>query len=169
MLRPYRRVHFLVMDCGEDKTDDHWAYSGLNDFDGYRAAEAAWLGQEVRTATFRNARFRVLVAHMPFFGSERTRVDGHGPEDCRSKWGDILNSAGLDLHIAGHTHRVDWIDPTPGANRFPISVGGGSERGGNTAMRVDVNESQLDVTVTTDAGTVVGRHTVRARGTAARK
>ncbi|MCK4999539.1 MAG: metallophosphoesterase family protein, partial [Anaerohalosphaera sp.] len=27
-------VYFVVMDCGEDKEDSHWAYSGLNDFEG---------------------------------------------------------------------------------------------------------------------------------------
>ena len=33
-------VHFVVLDSGEDKEDSHWAYSGLNDFDGYRSIQA---------------------------------------------------------------------------------------------------------------------------------
>ena len=157
-------VHFVVMDTGEDKTDDHWAYSGLTDFDGYRAAQAAWLEQEVRSAAFRNARFRVLVAHMPFFGNTVTRAEGHGQADCRERWGRILNEAGLDLHIAGHTHRADWVEPAAGANRFPIVVGGGSVRGTNTMIRVGVSADRLDIAVTRDDGTPAGSYVVKARG-----
>jgi len=153
-------VHFIVLDTGEDKEDGHWAYSGLTDFEAYRRAEAEWLEAEVKTPAFRNASFRVLVAHMPFYGNERTRVSGYGPSDCRAQFGAILNEAGLDLHIAGHTHRSDWVEPAPGANRFPISVGGGSEAGTNTLTRVDVSPDRLVITTTTDDGKVVGTHTV---------
>jgi len=156
-------VHFIVMDTGEDKEDGHWAYSGLTDFDAYRQQEAEWLAREVKSAAFTHARFRVLIAHMPFFGNQRTRVEGHGPADCRARWGAILNNAGLDLHIAGHTHRADWVEPADAANRFPIAVGGGSARGSNTLTRVNVSARALEVVVTTDDGVEVSRHTVTAR------
>jgi len=156
-------VHFIVMDTGEDKEDGHWAYSGLTDFDAYRQQEAEWLARDVKSAAFTRARFRVLIAHMPFFGNQRTRVEGHGPADARQRWGAILNNAGLDLHIAGHTHRADWVDPASGVNRFPIAVGGGSARGSNALTRVNVSARALEVVVTTDGGTEVGRHTVKAR------
>jgi predicted phosphodiesterase len=156
-------VHFVVLDTGEDKEDGHWAYSGLTGFDDYRQEEAEWLAQEVASRAFKQARFRVLVAHMPFFGGERTRVDGHGPADCRERWGRLLNESGLDLHIAGHTHRADWVEPAAGANSFPVSVGGGSARGSNTATRVNVTPDRLEVIVTSDAGAEVSRRTVHAR------
>jgi acid phosphatase type 7 len=156
-------VHFVVMDSGEDKEDGHWAYSGLTGFDAYRQVEAEWLTQEVASPAFREARFRVLVAHMPFFGDERTRVEGHGPADCRARWGGILSGSGLDLHIAGHTHRANWVEPAAGANTFPVSVGGGSAKGSNTLTRVNVSPDMLEVIVTTDAGIEVSRHTVHAR------
>jgi len=156
-------VHFIVMDTGEDKEDGHWAYSGLTDFDAYRQQEAEWLAREVTSAAFTRARFRVLIAHMPFFGNQRTRVEGHGPADCRARWGAMLNNAGLDLHIAGHTHRPDWIEPASGANRFPIAVGGGSARGSNTLTRVNVSPDAIEIVVTTDGGVDVSRHTVKAR------
>ena len=156
-------VHFIVMDTGEDKEDGHWAYSGLTGFDAYRQEEAAWLAREVASPAFQQARFRVLVAHMPFFGNDRTRVEGHGPADVRQRWGSILNGAGLDLHIAGHTHRVDWVEPAAGANTFPVAVGGGSAKGSNTLTRVNVSPDALEVVVTTDAGVEVSRRTVPAR------
>ena len=156
-------VHFVVMDTGEDKADGHWAYSGLTDFDAYRRQEAEWLAREVTSAAFTRARFRVLIAHMPFFGNQRTRVEGHGPADCRTRWGAMLNNAGLDLHIAGHTHRPDWIEPASGANRFPVAVGGGSARGSNTLTRVNVSPDAIEIVVTTDGGVDVSRHTVKAR------
>jgi len=156
-------VHFVVMDTGEDKEDGHWAYSGLTGFDDYRQEQAEWLAQEVASPAFRQARFRVLVAHMPFYGDERTRVEGHGPADCRARWGAILSGSGLDLHIAGHTHRANWVEPAAGANTFPVSVGGGSAKGSNTRTRVNVSPDRLEVIVTTDAGVDVSRHTVHAR------
>jgi hypothetical protein len=156
-------VHFIVMDTGEDKEDGHWAYSGLTDFDAYRQQQAEWLAQEVASPAFRQARFRVLIAHMPFFGGSRTRVDGHGQADCRARWGALLSAAGLDLHIAGHTHRADWVEPAEAANRFPIAVGGGSARGSNTLTRVNVSPDAIEVIVTTDAGIETGRHRILAR------
>ena len=156
-------VHFIVMDTGEDKEDGHWAYSGLTDFDAYRQQEAEWLAREVASPAFKQARFRVLIAHMPFFGSPRTRVDGHGPADARARWGAILNGARIDLHIAGHTHRADWVEAAAGANVFPVAIGGGSAKGSNTLTRVNVSPDALDVIVTTDAGVDVSRHTVPVR------
>ncbi|MFB3853781.1 MAG: metallophosphoesterase [Vicinamibacterales bacterium] len=156
-------VHFIVLDCGEDKEDEHWAYSGLTAFDAYRAVEAEWLRNEVRSESFRRARFRVLIAHMPFYGNEGTNVSGHGPTECRELWGEILNEAGLDLHIAAHTHRVSRVAPTPGANTFPVLVGGSSTRGQSTMMRVDVTPDKLAVTVLRDDGTVALTDTVPVR------
>lgn len=156
-------VHFIVLDCGEDKEDTHWAYSGLTSFDDYRRRQAEWLREEVRSEAFRSARFRVLVSHMPFFGNEGTNVSGHGPSQCRESWGDVLNEAGLDLHIAGHTHRSNWVPPATGANTFPVLVGGSSARGANTMIRVDVSGDRMDLTVTEDDGEVIRRETIRAR------
>jgi 2',3'-cyclic-nucleotide 2'-phosphodiesterase (5'-nucleotidase family) len=156
-------VRFVVLDTGEDKEDTHWAYSGLTSFEAYRQAQAAWLKQEVQTPEFKNARFRILVAHMPFFGNERTRASGAGQASCRENFGPILNEAGIDLHIAGHTHRVDWVAPADGANRFPIVVGGGSAAGTNTLTRVTVSGDALAIVQTTDEGKVVGVHKVNRR------
>ncbi len=156
-------VHFVVMDTGEDKEDGHWAYSGLTGFDAYRQQEAEWLAHEVASPAFTRARFRVLIAHMPFYGNGRTRAEGNGPADCRARWGALLNGARLDLHIAGHTHRADWVEPAAGANAFPISVGGGSAKGSNTLTRVNVSPDRLEVIVTTDAGVEVSRHAVPVR------
>lgn len=86
-------------------------------------------------------------------------LEGHP----RARWSVLLNGAGLDPHIAGHTHRADWVEPATGSNRFPISVGGGSARGSNTLTRVNVSPDALEVVVTTDDGTEVSRHTVKAR------
>jgi len=161
-------VHFIVLDTGEDKEDGHWAYSGLTDFEAYRREEAEWLKTEVRTPAFQKATFRVLIAHMPFYGNQRTRVSGVGPASCREHFGAILNEARLDLHIAGHTHRSDWVEPAPGANRFFISVGGGSQAVTNTLTRVDVSSDRLVLTLTTDDGKLLGTHTVTAATTGRR-
>jgi predicted phosphodiesterase len=156
-------VRFIVLDTGEDKEDGHWAYSGLTDFEAYRAEQAEWLKNEVQSQAFRAATYRIVVAHMPFFGNDRTRVSGAGPTSCREHFGAILNGAGIDLHIAGHTHRADWVEPSETANRFPIVVGGGSAPGSNTLTRVDVSPEGLTITQTTDEGKVVLSRVVPVR------
>ena len=117
-------VHFIVMDTGEDKEDGHWAYSGLTGFDAYRQKEAEWLAREVASPAWRQARFRVLVAHMPFFGNERTRVEGHGPADVRQRWGSILNEPGSTSTSRGI--RTDGLGRAGGGRQY---VPGGGGRG----------------------------------------
>ena len=46
----YGDVCILLLDCGEDKPDDHAEYNGLADYDAYRAEECAWLKKAVRSA-----------------------------------------------------------------------------------------------------------------------
>ncbi len=57
-------VRFIFLDCGEDKSDDHREYSALNDFTGYREKQKQWLQQEVKSAAFLEAKYRILIHHI---------------------------------------------------------------------------------------------------------
>jgi len=156
-------VRFVVLDTGEDKVDGHWAYSGLTDFDRYRAEQAAWLAGELKSRPFGEARFRVLVHHIPFYPASAERAEGHGVLDCRARFGPLLEQAGIDLGLAAHNHRVA-VHPADGRRvPFPLIVGGGPKSSSSTCIRVDVSPDRLDVTLTTDTGADAGRITVRAR------
>ena len=40
-------TRIVMLDCGEDKPDDHWVYYGLNDFSALREAQVGFLKEEL--------------------------------------------------------------------------------------------------------------------------
>jgi hypothetical protein len=148
-------VHFVILDSGEDKEDSHPVYWGLADFDRYRAEQAEWLRNEVNSEAFTDAPFRIVLFHIPTFGAG----DAHGTLHVRSMWNDILNDAGVDLVLNGHTHRYMHREPTEGENLYPMLVSGT-----NTLTRVEVSADSLSVTVTSTEGAVVETFSILGRG-----
>lgn len=144
----YGNACFIVLDCGEDKPDDHPAYSGLADYDNYRMGEAEWLEQEVKKPEFKNAEYKIVCIHMPVTLLPREKsIAGHGMADCSEKFASILNDAGVDLLLAGHTHRYSVIRPEKGVTRFPVIVGGapvsGKDTDKTTYTLVEVDKSGI--------------------------
>jgi predicted phosphodiesterase len=146
-------VHLLVLDSGEDKPDDTNVYARLNRSEPYLADQLRWLGAH-RSAEPRmtSAPFRVVLMHQPRWGS---MPDGH------ARWIDAANAAGVDLVIAGHTHRFSRIDPGgPGFERarFTTVILGQDQVGS-----VQATADSIVVTVTTAAGVVLDTVTVPRR------
>jgi 3',5'-cyclic AMP phosphodiesterase CpdA len=146
-------VHFIMLDSGEDKEDSHPVYAGLAEFDRYRHEQAKWLGRDIETAASRTARFRVALFHIPPFGSR-----GHGATHVRETWNQLLNDAGVDLVLNGHTHRFSHFAPEPGKNMYPILI-----KGKDMLTRVDVSEDRLKVMVTRLGGGIVDTLTIMAQ------
>ncbi len=136
-------VYFVVLDSGEDKEDTHWAYSGLNLFDNYRSQQAEWLKTVIQREEFKQAPFRVVLSHIPLFGSG----DAHGTLDCRKKWAHLLKEGKIDLHISGHTHRPAVLKPDPERHPYPIYIGGGYRENNFTVIRVGATTEKLTVTL----------------------
>ena len=111
-------VRFIMLDCGEDKADDHIEYSGLNDFTGYRQAQAAWLRQELKSEAFMQAKYHVLVHHIPLYGFEKNRFSS-------DLWLPILKGAPIDLAISAHTHHHRFVKTGAEGNPYPLVIGGG--------------------------------------------
>lgn len=111
-------VCFVVLDTGEDKPDSDIEYSGITDYDNYRAEQAEWLKEAVRSEEFRNARFRIVIAHMP---PQPVKGLWHGPQEVLDKFVPILNEAGIDAMLCGHLHR--YIHCKPDARvKFPVII-----------------------------------------------
>jgi len=150
-------IRFIVLDGGEDKTDDHWAYSGLVDFDRYRDEQKQWLQREIRSDAFAKAPYRVVLVHMP----PRPSEDWHGPMDMYNKWRPVLNESRIDLMICGHTHRYAVVAPQAGVQNYPVVIGGAPRKGRAVVIRVDATTDRLDVTMTRDDQQVVGTYTIQ--------
>lgn len=152
-------VYFVVLDCGEDKEDSHWAYSGLNSFEEYRNEQAAWLKKEIEKKEFKNSPFRVIITHIPLFGSGKA----YGTLDCRKKWAPILNKGKVNLHISGHTHRPAVVDPVAGEHDYPIFIGGGPSDEKYTIIRVDATNKDLNVSMINAGGEVIGKYDIKRK------
>ena len=149
-------VRFVVMDGGEDKRDTDKEYSGLVDFDRYRAVQRKWLEAEIRSEAFRKAPFRVVVVHMPPQPSERW----HGPDDMYQTWRPLYNDGKVDLVISGHTHHYEIRPPVEGVCEYPTIIGGAPQKGAATVIRVDATADHLRVTMTRDDDQIVGTYAI---------
>jgi predicted phosphodiesterase len=112
-------VHFTILDCGEDKPDTSAAYFGLADYDNYRLEQLEWLKREVKTESFKNASFRIVVVHMPIIEKEK---NWYGMAFLAKHYGPVLQDAGINLMISGHTHRNAWISADSSGFGYPVMI-----------------------------------------------
>jgi predicted phosphodiesterase len=110
-------ICFLVLDCGEDKEDNHPEYFNLAAFDSYREEEARWLEKCVASPEFQNASARIAFLHIPPFITS----DEHGSIHLRQTLVPILNQAGIDILFSGHYHYYDYQEANANV-KFPTVV-----------------------------------------------
>ena len=151
-------VHFVILDSGEDKTDDNWEYSGLADFDQYREEQRAWLEKEIETEAFKKADFRVVLIHISPFHSG----DWHGTLHCRKLFGPLFKKGKVDLQISGHTHRYATHD-AQADHPFPVVIGGGPLEGKRTVIKIHATKKELNLRMIRDDGQEVGKYAIRKK------
>jgi len=135
-------TRFVLLDCGEDKPDDHWVYYGLNDFTQFRKDETAFLKKEIASKAFKSASKRVLIHHIPVYGM---RDEAFVP--CRDLWGGILAKAPFNVSLNGHTHSFEYIDKRKEGNNFPVVIGGGPSEKSATVSILRKQGKQMTLTV----------------------
>ncbi|MDO6518562.1 FN3 domain-containing metallophosphoesterase family protein [Zobellia uliginosa] len=112
---------FIVLDSGEDKADSDIEYKEFANFDAYRSEQANWLSQVVKSDAFKNAEHKIAFMHIPPYDDNRGQ-EWHGDLEVRLKFVPILNKAGIDLMVSGHTHHYSFQPPKIEENNFPILV-----------------------------------------------
>lgn len=146
-------TRIVMLDCGEDKPDDHWVYYGLNDFTQFRKDQVAFLEKELAAKAFKKAGKRVLIHHIPLYGNDSE----YNP--CRDLWGPLLSKAPFDVSLNAHTHRYAYHPKGSLGNRYPVIIGGGYSMDSATVMVVERRKDQLKVKVLDTKGRVVGDYT----------
>ena len=144
-------VHFIVLDCGEDKPDDNRYYYGLADYDRYRLEQLEWIRKEVASESFRNARFRIWLIHMPILGD----ADAHGMKFLNEHFGPVIRAAGGDLIISAHTHRFKWLDDKSSGLGFPMLINGNNDR-----ITAEVTPDAMRLKVTSDKNQLIAEKTI---------
>lgn len=121
----YGRYFFIGLDSGEDKPDDDIEYCGLYDTLPYLQQEAEWLREVVSSKEFLEAERRIVFSHIP--------PDSKGWQGNRNVcelFVPVLNEAGIDLMICGHTHsyRLDTPDSGISPAEFPVLINPAAQR-----------------------------------------
>jgi len=149
-------VYCMVLDSGEDKSDNSPVYAGLVDFDAYRLSQREWLKNEIQKKKFKKAKYKIVFSHIPLFYSN----DWHGPLHCREAWADVLNKAGIDLMVCGHTHKPGIHPKVENLHNYPIVIGGGPKVGNRTIMKIEANKNVLQLVIYKDNGEKIDELTI---------
>ena len=112
-------VHFIVLDAGEDKSDNNRYYYGLADYDAYRLEELEWLKKDVGSDAFRKAKYRIVIVHMPVIKAEN---QNRAMTFMSESFGPLFRSADIDLLISAHTHRNAFYKKDKSGFGYPVLV-----------------------------------------------
>ena len=128
-------VCFVILDTGEDKPDTDIEYGGITVYDEYRTEQAAWLREVLNSKEYREAPFKVIVAHIPPLGG------WHGNLEVENKFMPLLRDAKPDLMLCGHLHKfihqkADTKTP------FPIVI-----NSNKAVLKVNAAPGKMDVQV----------------------
>ncbi len=109
----------VVLDCGEDKRDNHVEYGGTVLFEEFRRRETAFLESLIENREEEydapGVRYRIAICHIPFvhhFGAPFDIED-----ETYNRWTALLNEMGIDLLWSGHTHQAYHLPPKEGTYR----------------------------------------------------
>ena len=109
---------FLVLDCGEDKNDDHVEYAGTIAFHQYRKRETEFIRTLTRepAAQYKDdgIRCRIVLSHIPFmhtdYNPERGVHEFDIEQETYGEWVSLINDyIRPEFGLFGHVHRVGIV------------------------------------------------------------
>ena len=131
-------TRIVMLDCGEDKTDDHKEYSGLNDFTQLRNEQVIFLKEELKSKEFKKADKRILIHHIPLYGCDNL---------CWDLWEPLLRKAPFHVSINAHTHKFAYHPKGTLKNNYPVVIGGGNRVENATVMILEKKKGELRIKV----------------------
>ena len=117
----------VVLDCGEDKFDEHPEYGEIADYRRFREAQTEYLKSIIKNAKNEyeadGVEYKIAVCHVPF-----TQLVHDFADDIYDAWTKLLNEIGVDMMLTGHRHKIIFKEANIGvANKeipnFPVVVG----------------------------------------------
>ena len=139
-------TRIVMLDCGEDKTDDHREYSGLNDFTQLRQEQVGFLQQELASKAFKKADKRILIHHIPLYGCHNL---------CKDQWEPLLKKASFNVSLNAHTHKFAHHPKNSLGNNYPVVIGGGNKAENATVMILEKKKGELRIKVLNAEGNVL--------------
>lgn len=150
-------LEIVLLDGGEALPDDDPTArtTMLSAYNPYRQEEALWLEQLTQTTEYKEARFRIVVSHLPIPNPTEDEQQA-GAKYFADMMLPILNRANVDLLVCGHLHpetytfseRTDDIS-------FPTLV-----QGYNSALRIEIADEKITLKVVDENGTTLLQKTL---------
>ena len=139
-------TRIVMLDCGEDKTDDHKEYSGLNDFTQLRQEQVGFLQEELASKAFKKADKRILIHHIPLYGCDNL---------CKDLWEPLMKKAPFHVAINAHTHQFAHHPKGSLGNNYPVIIGGGNSLKNATVMILEKKKGELKIKVLNTEGKIL--------------
>jgi len=133
-------TRMVMLDCGEDKPDDHWVYYDLNDFTQLRNEQVGFLKKELSSKEFKKAKKRILLHHIPLYGND-------GKNLCADLWTKLLEKAPFNISLNAHTHKYAYHPKGELGNNYPVIIGGGYKMDSATVMILEKRKGELRIKV----------------------
>lgn len=128
----FNKIRIIVLDCGEDKVDEHVEYGGANLFSPYRKKQTEFLKNIKKI----DDKITFCISHMC-----PGRVEAYNPafqieEDTYRKWIKELERIETSFMLVGHTHKTGIFLPNQAVlpHNYPVIVGSALSNDKTTAL-----------------------------------
>ena len=145
---------FIVLDGGEDKPDSDIRYYGLALTDQLREEQALWLKKIVASDECRLAPVKIVIIHMP----PGDDAQWHGRMEITRLFMPILNNAGIDLMLCGHTHQTSYTEKGKANNNFPIFINSNTTR-----AQVNVTPGSIKISLMDASGKTLQNYQINKK------
>jgi len=143
-------AYFIFLDSGEDKPESDIRYFGLSVTDQMRKEEAEWLRSVVEMKEFKEAPVKIVIMHMP-----PMQNGWYGTREVNRLFMPVLNQAGIDLMLCGHTHRLSYSEKGT-ENSFPLLINSNTSR-----VDLHVTGTAIEARVVDGSGNVVKSYNIQ--------
>lgn len=99
----------IVLDTGEDKSDDHAEYGHTVCCEAFRREEDAFLDAVIASGAWRDAPIRLIISHNPFAHRLEPPFDIEQPRFAA--WCRALRALDAQLWLTGHLHECFFEQP----------------------------------------------------------
>lgn len=154
---------FVLLDCGEDKPDDHPEYGFTVACHVFRKRQTEFLKKVLAKKEFEaeGIEKRLVITHNPF-----TYVIEHPfdiEQDIYKEWIGLLNEMKLDALLAGHLHEVKMVQPgddydSHKMQKFPAIIASLLDGDYYAGCGLEFSKDGIEVTITDSEGKVLEKH-----------
>lgn len=158
------QLWFVLLDCGEDKSDDHAEYGHTICCHAFRKCQTRFLKNMLakREDTFEaeGIRHRMVISHNPFTYVPPEPFDIE--QDIYKEWITLLSEMKLDAMLAGHLHRIRFVRPGDSYDSYkmqtvPTIIASLIKSDYYAGCGLEFGPEGIEVTYTDSKGAVLGK------------